>query len=117
MTVQHFTTAIIGLLLFCTVTISAECDSIVKKGWFYYCGETKLSKVSDIAAALSSCPTARDIYSSAKGMSTGGSLLAGIGGACLGWNVGNLIFPTTGPIPALWVVGGGCAVWACEIVM
>jgi len=108
MNARQLTVAIMALLLFYTITISAECDSIVTKGGFYYCGETKLSKGSDIEAILSSCPIARDRYSSAKGIGTGGSLLAVVGGVCLGWNVGNILFPTTGPIPALWVVGGIC---------
>jgi hypothetical protein len=89
--------------------IAADCDSIIQKDMFYYCGETKLSKVSEIESALSSCPAASEMYSTARGLGTGSSILTTIGGICLGWNIGNLLFPTTGVIPALWFVGGGCA--------
>jgi len=71
--------------------ISSECGSIVKRGFIYYCGETKLTKANDIRSALSECPAACDQFETGYNLGIGGSIFVGIGGGCIGYNLGRMI--------------------------
>jgi len=90
--------------------ISSECGSIVKRGFIYYCGETKLTKANDIRSALSECPAACDQFETGYNLGIGGSIFVGIGGGCIGYNLGRMIGSggKETAIRPLWAIGGGC---------
>ena len=98
------------ILFFCMYAFSSDCESIDKRGLYYYCGETRLKSRSDFESVLSTCPAAHHEYITAQGFGITGNVFATIGGFCLGFNLGRMI--AAGPeatIPALWGIGGGSA--------
>lgn len=102
-------TMVIILVLSLGICVYAsECESLVKKGFYYYCGETKLTRKSDVEYYLASCPAAQKEYSIAKNLDIVGSVFGAIGGFCLGYNLGKLVARgKDATIKPLWGIGAG----------
>lgn len=92
------------------LVFSSECDSIVKRGFSYYCGDIKLAKIRDIRSALSDCPAACDQFETAYELGMNGSICAGIAVGCIGYNLASMMSPRgkEAAIRPLWAVGGAC---------
>lgn len=89
---------------------ASECDSVVKKGFYYYCGGMKLSTKSAVESILSSCPAAHKQYYIASNLGIAGNVFGAIGGACIGFNLGRMIAAgKEATVKPLWGIGGGFA--------
>ena len=80
-------------------------DTIVKKGKYYYYRNVKLATPADFNNALFASPEATQMYNSARSIWVASQIIGGIGGGCLGWNLGCSIGGAQKATPAFWAIG------------